>query len=530
MALAAGPQLGHVCVAFRPVSAEATTMSADDEVEDDNRVQVDQGELLKSYVAFAVRAIRTRLKLVVLLFVAVAGACLGALAVWPRTYSCQSTLMAVPEGQMDPLRGAPEVITRHENLVTIVKKTQLAKSWKEERPPLLRLKDRLTGAHKVGDADLEAILVRSLQASLWVQRFEMNLVIGVDWPNPETAARLVDAAQKVFLQERHHAEIATIQERMAILDGHSTELRKEIEAIAEQLKGVREEKLAELGKASRVSVAPKPTAAPARPSAPASSAGRISPEEAQRINERIAEIKAEIEAKKRALADLKADRAARLSGAQMQLNELLERYTRAHPEVKRAERLVESFQGTSPQMATVESEIAALTEQLRAAEGQKPSAQPVKVAAGGAAAPSQPENEALPAEVLKLLETGTEVDPTITVQLQGAIGKYAALREEIRTSRIALDTAQASFNFRYKIVNPPEPPSAPSKPAIGKIRLIGLGAALLLALLVPIIAELRTGIMIERWQVHQMQLPILAELRLPPGPSEAAGPTREGKS
>ena len=45
----------------------------------------------------------------------------------------------------------------------------------------------------------------------------------------------------------------------------------------------------------------------------------------------------------------------------------------------------------------------------------------------------------------------------------------------------------------------------------------GLFAALLLALLVPILLELRTGIIVERWQVQQLRLPILAELPLPPG-------------
>jgi len=38
---------------------------------------------------------------------------------------------------------------------------------------------------------------------------------------------------------------------------------------------------------------------------------------------------------------------------------------------------------------------------------------------------------------------------------------------------------------------------------------------LLVALLVPILLELRRDVLVERWQVDHFQLPVLAELRLP---------------
>jgi hypothetical protein len=39
-------------------------------------------------------------------------------------------------------------------------------------------------------------------------------------------------------------------------------------------------------------------------------------------------------------------------------------------------------------------------------------------------------------------------------------------------------------------------------------------------MLLPMLAELRKGKIVERWQVYQMKLPILAELRLPSGSSD----------
>jgi hypothetical protein len=46
-----------------------------------------------------------------------------------------------------------------------------------------------------------------------------------------------------------------------------------------------------------------------------------------------------------------------------------------------------------------------------------------------------------------------------------------------------------------------------------------MGGVLLLALLVALLAELRTGTIVERWQVQRLRLPVLAEVKLPPGPS-----------
>ena len=47
----------------------------------------------------------------------------------------------------------------------------------------------------------------------------------VEWADGWTAARIVEAAQQNFLETRHVAEISTIAEYIAILEGHATTLR-----------------------------------------------------------------------------------------------------------------------------------------------------------------------------------------------------------------------------------------------------------------------------------------------------------------
>ena len=47
----------------------------------------------------------------------------------------------------------------------------------------------------------------------------------------------------------------------------------------------------------------------------------------------------------------------------------------------------------------------------------------------------------------------------------------------------------------------------PIKPKVPLLLAGGLLAAIFLALAIPILAELRSGIMVERWQVNQIRLP-----------------------
>ena len=61
---------------------------------------------------------------------------------------------------------------------------------------------------------------------------------------------------------------------------------------------------------------------------------------------------------------------------------------------------------------------------------------------------------------------------------------------------------------------------APYKPKVPLLLAGGLLAAIFLSLAIPILAELRSGIMVERWQVNQIRLPILAELPFPGRSSE----------
>jgi polysaccharide biosynthesis transport protein len=512
-------------------------MAAEDEVEEPERSPIDQVDMIKSYLAFAWRSLKQRKLMAGLVFAVVFGASIAALAVWPRTYHCESTIMvqgsgALVGGDGNAFRGAADIIRRRENLQRIAKETDLARRALADRTGPQKFKDTLLGRGNLRPEDIEGGLIWTLQSSLWVQQAGDTLTFGVDWGNAEMTAKLVAAAQKVYLEARHVAEISTVQEKMAIMDGHAIKVRKEIDSIAEQLKSVREDKIAAIGKASQTappapstpagtssSPAPRPRPAPIKISTVVTTA--VSETELAARKEQLTTLRDDLEAKKRQIKELKGQQSQALVAAQAQKAELLTRYTPAHPEVRVLERRIQSLTEESPRIAPLEAEVAQLTARIKELEQSPASTASVvtrtRPGGGASTAASQPKTEALPADILKLLDSGEETDPAITVQLQGAISRYAGLRDGIRAARLELDTAQAAFNHRYKIIEPPEPPLKPSKPNVRSGAMSGFAAALLLALLLPMLMELRKGKIIERWQVYQMKLPILGELRLPSG-------------
>ena len=100
-------------------------------------------------------------------------------------------------------------------------------------------------------------------------------------------------------------------------------------------------------------------------------------------------------------------------------------------------------------------------------------------------------------------------------QLSSAISTYTSMRSELLSTRIDLDTAQAAFNHRYQVIIPAEAPTRPDKPKPAMIVIVGLLLSLVIALGLPIALSLKKGVLHDRWQVEQ-QLPVLAELHLPP--------------
>ena len=291
-----------------------------EEEQEESPSGINQIELLRSYGAYVARAVRKRRVRLAVAFVLIAGLTAGIVALLPPTYHCEMKLTAIrnqvfeDDSRGNILGGAREIVMRRESLVALIKRADLVKRWDQDRAPILRFKDRLmarVAGAEVSDNDKLNMLVYAVGQRLSIQADDITLTIGVDWPGAETAARIVDATEQIFLEARHGEEISTIQERITILDQHAGALREEIDTIAEQLEHLRQDKLAQAAKGlGNQEASGASSAAPtsqvvvrrvARPSAP---------------DEETVRLKEELDQKKKAIVDLEADRARRLVEAE----------------------------------------------------------------------------------------------------------------------------------------------------------------------------------------------------------------------
>ena len=495
-------------------------MDSDEESEDSG---TPAGELIKSYLAYAARALGRHRMLGAITTGSLVAATVVAVIVWPRSYQCVTVVAAQDSHVLDgdrmggSLGGANEVITSSESVAAIVDELQLVKTWETSLPPLSRFKQRI---RKMLRGELPAsakreALIGMVQAALYVQPpgwNESKLIISAEWGDAQTAAKLADAADQSFLRARHVAEISTITEYITILEGHANALREEIQGMATQ------------GQGGEKPQAAKPDAAAASAAPRLAAPAPYIPPKAAAPAEDLSELRALVAQRQDALKAMEAERARRLDNAQQILTELRTKFTSAHPMVATAERNVEELSQDTPALVSLRAELKDARDQLKAktaiqqeeAAFRSPGRTVLPGAAG--ATPGASSVEPLPADIMRLLqEDNKELDPTISAQFRTAVNKFATLRDKIGTARVDLDTAQAAFKHRYQIVIPAEPPSQPSKPKIPVILGAGLLASLVLGLLATVIAELRTGKVVERWQVDLLGVPLLGDIRWPPG-------------
>jgi len=490
-------------------------VSTDDQEDSEERAGGFRLELLQSYAAFAAGALRRRWLLCSLLFGVGVSLTVAAFLYLPRTFSCQTVLMTqwnpILDGRDSPvaLAGAEELILRHENLEAIIRDGKLTQVAEQRRPPLLKLKDRvsklLTG--ELTEKLKIASLVGTLETRLGITVDKANLTIKADWTDGVTAAELAEAARENFLHNRRSTEMSAFEEKMAILEGHAVKIKEEVGTLLRQAKTEREQTADQIRarvRAARDTAAQRPLAA-VRVTRAATNVDGTLPQ----LNERLAATKAK-------LAGLEAERSNRLREEQAKLADLKLKYTPSYPQVITQEERVAAASAVTSELQLLRTEASDLQKEITQREilSRGAGATAGATSGGGAGLPSVA-NEPLLPEVMQFLDR-EDADPVLSAQLSSAVVRYSRLREDISDAKIQLDLAEAAFNRRYQIVVPAEVPIKPTKPKPGLIIGAGLAISLLLALIIPLLLEIQKGTIVERWQVHHLQLPVLAELRLPP--------------
>lgn len=498
----------------------------DDDLNSDNADLFDRAQL-RNYLRFTVGSLRRRRRLFVSVWASVVALTVAALFALPKTYHVESKLLAQRNqvlavrgdgpDSVAPTRGAAETVQRRDNLVALIKSTDLIEHYRAHRAPAQRLADAVSRLLHGADTEQEELdgMVELLQKRLVVWTSDGTVSITLDWPDAKMAARLVDAAQQNFIEMRYASEITALSESTAIIRSHAASLTGDIDdavAAVEKLRAAKQ----------------GPTADGAGSAAPRAPVPRLAIRGVPGTSPELAQLKLSIDAKQRALDDLEGARRHRLSELQTRIIEQRSTYTENHPIMVDMEQTAAALSVPSIQVKALTQEIAALREELErksaAAKTEAPSdgagSGPAVGFASGGSTPPQ-----LPGEILRLdSELREDRDPASVYargQLRDAMDKYSALRAQVQAAQIDLETAQAAFKYRYSVLTPAQVPKRPAKPNMPLLLLASFVAAFFAAVLVAVVADVRSGRLVERWQIERLlDRPILGEMVLSPLPRE----------
>jgi uncharacterized protein involved in exopolysaccharide biosynthesis len=435
---------------------------------------------LSSYGAYALGSVRRHPLLFVAVLVAALGAGAAVVHVLPPVYQVETRLLAQRNAALAvrgdqhgadlPTRAATEMIVRRDNLSALVKETNLRTEWRARRSLAGRMKDAFFRALGRGasDDELEEGLVGLLQKQLsaWSSP-EGAVVIRLDWPDREMAYRLVDAAQRNFLETRHVLEVSTLAEQISILDEHAAKLKREINERVAALERLRLERLP----------------APRRPAPRRPVPMGPSPD--------VTRLQVMLDGKRRAISDLEDFRRRAQLDAQTRLAELRVTLAPTHPSIVDQELKIQALNAESPQLARLRQE----EEQLRKELGGR--------ADRGLEATTLPA-AAIAHDVFQFEPTDDSLIESARAQLRFVLQQYATLRDRTDSARIDLDTARAAFKYRYSVILPPERPKKPLRPNPPLVYCAALFAGLLAALLSTTMVDLHRGLVHARWQLEDL--------------------------
>ena len=433
-------------------------------------------ERFRNYVSFVAGSARRHRFLVSVVFVSIMGGTIGSFFVLPKTYHVETKALAQPSsalsvrgdgpGAESLTRVAADTVLRRDNLLALIQQLDLLQYTKEHRAPAQQARDAVTlflRGHEDSEADRTDALVKRLGEKFAVWTSDggptaggSTVTIAIDWQDGPMACKLVDAAQRAFLDARYAREITALAESIEILQRHTATFRADVDDAVAAIEGLRAARNAPGG-------AP-PTAPPSARPRMVSSMRAVSPPRTLVPDAAAQRLQSQLQAKLRSLEELEDLRRRRLSDLQAHLAEARATYTESHPAITDLKQSIAALSVDSPQAASLRLEVASLKADIDAQSASAGAGEPHAPAivwttapagstTGTGSAPPQ-----LPGDVLRLsLDLREDRDPGMVYargQLRDAMDKYATLRTQIQTAQIDLETAQAAFKYRYTVVTP----------------------------------------------------------------------------
>jgi uncharacterized protein involved in exopolysaccharide biosynthesis len=452
----------------------------------DDELDAARGVTVWHWVSLGLNAARRRKLLVA--FVFLVGVAASAAYYLTRTpvYRVHATVLAQrpqalpsvvrPLFEDAPARSAWDMIHRRDNLIALIRQANLLAedgAAPAREPGLAERLAALVGrggtrlaalVGRDGTEDPLDLMVAILDKHLLVSADEATITIQLDWPDPQQAHAVVQAALQNFLEARHVQEVTAIDEVIAVLQGHAAGLRKDLDAATAE--------------------------APKRPAPTRSRA----PQRATQQSDELVTLQSKLEAKRRAVQDVEEFRRRRLADLDAQLAQARNSLSEAHPTVIALRKDLDALAGESPQLEALRADERGLRRELAD-----------RLAREGVAAPATTTPPALEAA-----ERGSEEDPRV----RDARQQYEQMNARVSAAQVELDAARTAFKYRYKVIWPPQVPKEPVGASALKILGAGAIASLLLAIVAAAAPDVLRGRVVERWQVERiLDVPVLGELK-----------------
>jgi hypothetical protein len=429
---------------------------------------------VREHLGFAVRSIGRRPFVASLCLLAIAALGPVSLKVMPKTYRVEAVVTAGQNVVVstladpvlrrsfeleDPAAAAHDAVLRRDNLIALSEEIGLLDRWLALRAPAVRLRDRVQ----------EAILgapTREERLETLVDRLEKKLEVEV--PGAQPGAPVGAPKDKVRIAiEWPDAETAKLIVDVAVrrfFDGRRERelsmVRDAVAVLEARATGLRRDidaKVAGVQKLEQSFLRNNPALSHTF-RAPR---GRVPQED------ELARVRTTLESRRLALADLERVRTARVEELRGELARQKTTYADQHPVVARTRELLDRH-----------------------------------------SAPSA-EAEALRGEI-------DDEDPALEYQrteLRLLLAQYTGVRERLEGARTELDASGSGFARRFGYAIPALLPRRPSWP----IPILSIAAALLGAVLftlfVTAMLDLRSGRVLERWQLERtLGVPVIGEL------------------
>jgi hypothetical protein len=500
---------------------------------------------------FVVRAVFRHKLLVVFSFLLTFSMIVVATKLAPRTYEIEVKLLAqrnaimqslsnpgrvVPYEADSPTRAAAETVLRRDNVLSLIRQTDLINEWDRTRAPILKLYDRVKATIRRREPTLDEkldALVTEIENRMVVSAaasMDGQVSIYLQWPDAHSGFVLVEKAQQAFLDARQVEETRMIADVIAMLQKYGDNLTKDIRTTLAELTRTQARVLAELpaprlpsttgSVVARVLDAPNPADAPAE-------YDEVMIDPAALSDPRLGRLKGEINGKRLELVRLQYEQKRKLDELQAQLSVARTIYTPNHPTVQTLQQSVAAFQHNSPQITMLRRQVEQLEDEadqfaamaaarlIQTEMSRRSAAPPVP---RPAPVPMAPVTLA-PAPVAPVADEGlprrAAVADYATMRLRIELNQLQGILQRTDAARIEHAVSQAAFKRRYTVISPASEPGDETFPNTRRILLAGFMASVLFALFIAIAVDVLSNRILEPWQVQrQLGLPVLGTARL----------------